>query len=87
MAIPVLRNYCVYLGPTVRGGFPSGTVLMGKREDVIKKYAFIFDQHPRMKPLVIPSDQAAQVLHEIKTPGTAFHRLYEKAAKSGKEGE
>ncbi len=69
--------YC-YIGPTIRGLIQNGTVYMGTREGALKAAAPAIERHPLIKTLIVPGDALPVDRINVKKPGTALNRIYQR---------
>ncbi len=81
------KDFCVYIGPSIRGALLFGAVLPGNRTAVLKNLEPTLEKYPNIKPLIIPGDRLPEALRDVKKPGTALHTLASKVLKPAPEKE
>lgn len=71
------KIYC-YIGPNIRGYWHTGQVFRGEREDILKEYARLVEEHPLVKTLLVPGESLAVARLKVKEPGTAHYANFQK---------
>lgn len=71
-------GFSCYIGPTIRGLIQNGTVYMGTREDALKAASAAIERRPLIRTLIVPGDTLAADRINVKKPGTALYRNYQR---------
>ena len=50
----------------------------GEREDILKEYARLVEEHPLVKTLLVPGESLAVARLKVKEPGTAHYANFQK---------
>lgn len=69
-------DFCAYIGPTIRGVVPSGTLFPYTRAELLEKMSGVCADYPELRHLVIEGKRLAQARKEIQRTGTLLHTKY-----------
>jgi len=73
-------EFCVYLGPSIRGAVASGTVYPSGREATLKELSGVADRFPLVASLVVSGKDLPAARLKVKKPGELLHFNYSKLA-------
>lgn len=74
------EDFCVYLGPSVRGVITRGAVYPGTREEVLARLERAISLYPGIAGLVVPSTTFPTDRTRVKKEGTLLHNRYRQMA-------
>lgn len=75
-------EFCVYIGPSIRGVIQSGTIMTGTKEKVCAFYAPAIKNYPLIASLIVMGDTLPVDRIKVRTPGNLLYVNYMKLAKS-----
>lgn len=79
-------EFCVYLGPSIRGVIQHGMILSGSKEKAMAFLAPAIENYPLIAELIVPGATLAADRVKVKTPGNLLNVNYKKLA-AGKKSE
>lgn len=79
--VPEITDYCVYIGPSIRGVIQYGSIHAGKLDEVLKDIKPAIDKYPLIAGLVVTGERLSVSRIQVKTPGNAIYETYRKLSK------
>jgi len=82
-------QFCVYLGPSIRGAIQYGAIIQGTHHEAVKQYAQLIETYPPVRNLIIPGEMLSEARVQIKTSGNALFAYNQRLTamlKAGKIG-
>ncbi len=74
-------DFCVYLGPSIRGVITKGAVYRGARPEVLAGLERILGSFPGVAGLIVPSATLPRDRVKVKTQGTLLYNRYQQLVK------
>lgn len=74
------ENFCVYIGPSIRGVIQSGTIYDKSRKDTISFLAPAIKKYPLITKLVVTDKTIAEDRIKVKTAGNLLNVFYKRLA-------
>ncbi len=73
------NEFCVYIGPSVRGLIQSNTVYRGSREDALKKAALAVNEYPDyISKLIVTGAKLPLARRALDDANSVYSRTYRK---------
>lgn len=81
-------EYCVYLGPSIRGVIQYGAIIHSDYKNAVREMADGIERFPLIKNLIVTGEQLPAARQQIKTPGNGLYAYNQRllAQLAGKEG-
>jgi len=73
-------EFCVYLGPSIRGVMQNGTVFQGGKAAALARLADVTRAHPLIAGLIVDGGALPESRVRVKTPGNLLYVNYHKLA-------
>lgn len=73
-------EFCVYLGPSIRGVIQHGMILSGSKEAAMTMLAPAIKAYPLIADLIVTNKTLATDRVKVKTPGNLLYVTYKKLA-------
>lgn len=70
------QEFCIYLGPTIRGVIQNGTVLRGDKTAAVQSISSAVAKYPMIADLVVSGDTVAADITKVKTKGNLLNVRY-----------
>jgi len=77
-AMQKIGEFCVYIGPTIRGVVQNGTIYPYARDKVLEMLAPQIEKYPLIAKLVVPSQTFAADRLKVKEKGTLLNTYYQR---------
>lgn len=77
-------EFCVYLGPTIKGVLTQGQVFKLSKKETVSVLAATVKKHPAVERLIVTGTQLPMARVLLKKPGTLLHNSFIKLANSQK---
>lgn len=74
-------DFCVYLGPTIRGVITQGQVIPGTRQEAIALLASAVTKYPTIARLIVTGAELPEARASMKKPGSLLNILFNRLAK------
>ena len=69
-------GFCVYLGPSIRGAFNSGTIFDTDRDTTLTVIKSTLEKYPLVADLIVSGDLLAESRIKVKKPGNLLYANY-----------
>jgi len=74
--------FCVYLGPSIRGGITKGQIFPMAKAEALASIAKTVEKQPLVADLIVEGDALPEAVVRVKQPDSLLFKTYEKLAKS-----
>lgn len=75
-------DFCVYIGPTIRGVFSKGQIFATPRDEILKRFYAEIERIPTIEHLIVPGAELAEARINVNTPGNQLYNYYQILANS-----
>lgn len=75
------NNFCVYIGPSVRGLITANQIFHGAKDEALQQIADALKVYPQIARFVVSNEDLPWARLEIRRPGTLFYTAYQKFIK------
>lgn len=75
---PDKKNFCVYIGPTVRGYCEHCMIFMGGRAEAEAALSRFIEKYPAAHDLIVDHKDLAEARLQIKQNGNAMNESYKR---------
>lgn len=74
------EEFCVYIGPNLKGLIQTGQVFMGDKEAAKQEAARAIEARPLIRHLIVSGSRLPEARREVTKPGTALYQFYRRLA-------
>lgn len=74
------NEFWCYIGPNLTHFIQTGTIFRGTREEALEAAKDAIEKYPLVKSLIVSGENLQTARIDVKTKGTALHKLYNKVA-------
>lgn len=73
-----IGEFCVYIGPSIRGTIQTGTVYGISKDQAVAKLAPAIEKHPMIRELIVSGNELAGARIKVKSEGNLLNVYYKK---------
>lgn len=77
-------KYCVYIGPTMRGGLTEGAIIKGDKPTALQSLPDALAKYPNAERLVVGAHDLPRALQEVSRQGSLLWKAYQEIKKEAK---